>query len=126
MMLDYIERNKKKYVALQGQLSRNGPLYLLTGHRLLKKILYFFSLKIEFILANSIDSDKILHHLGLQCIPKYLRNPFSIPYSRILGSQCIPNRPLEIDFPSRTQGLMHTDIHSSHGPQDYGTTYFLT
>ena len=26
-------------------------------------------------------------------------------------------------FPSRTKGLMHTDIHSSQEPQDYGTTY---
>ena len=33
------------------------------------------------------------------------------------------NPTLKIDFPSRTQGLMHTDIHSSQEPQDYGTTY---
>ena len=68
-------------------------MYILTGHRLFKKNIVFFSLKIEFGLANSIDSVEIPHHMGLQCIPKYLRNRFSIPYSRILGLQCIPNQP---------------------------------
>ena len=36
----------------------------------------YFSLKIEFVLANSADSDKISHyvafHPGLHCLPKYL------------------------------------------------------
>ena len=37
--------------------------------------LYFFSLKIIFVFANSVDSDEMLHnaafHLGFQCLPKY-------------------------------------------------------
>ena len=35
----------------------------------------------------------------------------------------ISNQLYEIDFPFCTQGLMHTDIHSSQEPQDYGMTY---
>ena len=34
-----------------------------------------FSLKIVFVLANSVDPDEMLHyaafHLGLHCLPKY-------------------------------------------------------
>ena len=36
--------------------------------------LYFFSLKIVFVLAKFIDHDEVLHyvpfHLGLRCLPK--------------------------------------------------------
>ena len=35
----------------------------------------FISLKIHFVIANSVDPDKMLHyaafHLGLHCLPKY-------------------------------------------------------
>ena len=41
-----------------------------------KKMLYFFSLKINFGLANSEDPDEMPHyagfHLGPQCLSKYL------------------------------------------------------
>ena len=37
-------------------------------------ILYFFSLKIDFAMANSADSDEMVHYaafnLGLQCLPR--------------------------------------------------------
>ena len=34
----------------------------------LKKIV-FLSLKICFVLTNSVDPDEMLHHLGLHCLP---------------------------------------------------------
>ena len=38
-----------------------------------KNISYFLSLKIDFVLINSADSDKMLHdvafHLGFRCLP---------------------------------------------------------
>ena len=40
-----------------------------------KIIFLFLSLKIGFVLANSIDPNEMLHdvafHLGLHCLPKY-------------------------------------------------------
>ena len=47
---------------------------------ILKKILYFFLWRFDFVLANSADSDEMLHyvafHLGLHCLPKYLFRGF--------------------------------------------------
>ena len=44
--------------------------------------IYFFSLKIAFVLANSVDPDEMSHytafHLGLHCLPKYM---FRVYYS---------------------------------------------
>ena len=41
---------------------------------------YIFSLKIEFVLANSADPDEMPHkaafHLGLQCLSKYTFRDF--------------------------------------------------
>ena len=41
----------------------------------IKKYILFLSLKIDFILANSADTDEMPHHaafhLGLHCLPKY-------------------------------------------------------
>ena len=41
-----------------------------------KKKKIFFSLKMNFVLANSEDLDEMQHdatfHLGLHCLPKYL------------------------------------------------------
>ena len=40
-----------------------------------KNIFYFFLYKINFVLANSADTDEMLYnaafHLGLHCLPKY-------------------------------------------------------
>ena len=40
------------------------------------KNIVFYSLKIDFDLANSVNPDKILYymtfHLGLHCLPRYL------------------------------------------------------
>ena len=53
------------------QLSWNGPLYVLRDHKLWFKKKKFFSVKIDFVLANSADPDEMLHsvalHLGLLC-----------------------------------------------------------
>ena len=42
----------------------------------------FFSLKIAFVLANSVDPDEMSHytafHVGLHCLPKYM---FRVYYS---------------------------------------------
>ena len=57
-------------------IKKDSPLYILRGHRLyfLKK-LYFFIMKIDSVLANSADPDKMQHyaafHLGLYCLAKY-------------------------------------------------------
>ena len=49
---------------------------------ILKKIIVFLSLKIDFVLANSVDPDEMLHyaafHLGLHCLPNY---PFRVYWS---------------------------------------------
>ena len=43
-------------------------------------ICYFFSLKMDFVLANSVDPDEMLHdaafHQGLHFLPKYLFRGF--------------------------------------------------
>ena len=57
------------------QLSQAVPLYILRGHRFNShRYIVFLSLKIDFVLANSVD-DKMLHkmafHLGLHCLSKY-------------------------------------------------------
>ena len=45
-----------------------------TGYSL-KNIYIFFSLKVVFVLANSVDPDEMPHnaafHLDLHCLPKY-------------------------------------------------------
>ena len=45
-----------------------------TGYNFKKNII-FLSLKMDFVLANSADTDKMMHyavfHLGLHCLPKY-------------------------------------------------------
>ena len=45
-------------------------------------MMFFLSLKIYFILANSADPDEMLpyaaFHLGLHCLPKYLFNVIQI------------------------------------------------
>ena len=50
-----------------------------TGYNFQKKIV-FYSLTINFVLANSADPDEMPHyaafHLGLHCLPKY---PFTGP-----------------------------------------------
>ena len=51
-------------------------MYILevTGYNF--KNILFFSLKIDFCLANTADHGEMTHyvtfHLGLQCLPKYL------------------------------------------------------
>ena len=39
------------------------------------KIIVFISLKIDFVLANSVEPDEMTHyvafHLGFHCLPKY-------------------------------------------------------
>ena len=54
------------------QLSQDGPLYIMRGHRIyFPKILYYLS--IDFVLANSADPDEMLHysafHLGFLGFP---------------------------------------------------------
>ena len=56
-------------------------IYILRGHRLyFSKNTVFLSLKIIFVLTNSVDPDEMWHyaafHLGLQCLPKYLFSGF--------------------------------------------------
>ena len=51
-------------------------MYIMRGHRLqFQKNIIFLSLKIDFVLANSIDPDEMPHyaafHLGLHCLPMY-------------------------------------------------------
>ena len=60
------------------QISQDGPLYKLKGHRLKfqKKPHIILALSIDFVLANSADHDEMSHnavfHLDLHCLPKYL------------------------------------------------------
>ena len=44
--------------------SQDGPLYILMGYRqvILSKTIKFLSLKIDFVLANSVDLDEISHY----------------------------------------------------------------
>ena len=55
-------------------------LYIEGSQVIIPKNIVFFSLKIDFILANSADPDEMPHyaafHLGLLCLPKYLFRGF--------------------------------------------------
>ena len=54
------------------QLNRDGPLYILRGHKsLFPKYIVFFSLQIDFLLTNSADPDK------MSLSPLYVRVPVS-------------------------------------------------
>ena len=55
----------------------NGPLYILRGCRLyFPNKTVFLSLKIVFVIANSVDPDEMLHYAaflpGGYCLPKYV------------------------------------------------------
>ena len=55
------------------QVTWEGPLTTSMGHRLLfQNKIVFLSLKIVFVLANSVDPDEMPHskafHLGLHCL----------------------------------------------------------
>ena len=61
-----------------------------TDYNLKKKMIIILSLKINFVLANSVDPDEMLHypafHLGLHCLPKY---PFrSFESTKMLNTSC--------------------------------------
>ena len=45
-------------------------LYILRGHKLYFRKKCILSLTIDFVLANSVDSDQ-MPHLGLHSLPKY-------------------------------------------------------
>ena len=50
---------------------QDGALYILRGNRLLfLNNIIFLSLQINFVLANSADSDEMLHYLGLHRLQK--------------------------------------------------------
>ena len=48
----------------------DDQLYILRGHKLYFREKCILSLTIDFVLANSVDSDQ-MPHLGLHCLPKY-------------------------------------------------------
>ena len=48
----------------------DGQLYILRGHKLYIRKKCILSLTIDFVLANSLDSDQ-MSHPGLHCLPKY-------------------------------------------------------
>ena len=53
-------------------IRQEGPLYKLRESQLLNSKRIFLSLYINFVLADSADSDDdAAFHLGLHCLPKY-------------------------------------------------------
>ena len=54
--------------------------YIISTEVILSKKYLFFSVKINFVLANGADPDEMPHnaafHQGLHCLPKYLFRGF--------------------------------------------------
>ena len=68
---------------------------------ILKKIIIFLFLKIEFVLVNSAEPDEMLHyaafHLGLHSLPKYL-------------STSTQNKRVK-PFHTQTNGIFHNIVN---------------
>ena len=80
--------------------------------------MFFLSLKIEFVLANSADPDELSYgaafHLGLHCLPKYSFKGFFWNNSSSVGAQWLSGRVL--DSRSRGCGFEPQQRHCIVGP----------
>ena len=65
----------------------------LIGYNFEKIKLFFLSLKIDLVIANSVDPDEMPHKaaflLGLRCLLKYLIRGFQYTKSRVLFFVCL-------------------------------------
>ena len=89
----YINKRLRDFAISRGfyLFSRNLAYAKFRENKVLAKIskftvLYFLSLRINNVLANSADPDEMLHfvasYLGLQCLQKYLFRGFQLqPHS---------------------------------------------